>query len=259
MSIVLANAAFGDDTRRWPLPPAATPHELWLRAVAAGGQGRYGSAMADLDAVCRLQRGPVVSLAHSTRASFLRQLGWHDRARRWDGQAMALAGSDQEAGADALIGLAADALGVGRFAASGTALRRAGELLSGSGPPRLPVRLAWVSAELGMACGDGATAVEHAERAVELAAAFGSARHAVKSDVILAAALCSAGEIDMSRRVAEAALQDAERLGIVPLRWALACLLADIGSAFHTAAEVLRIRNECAATVRLRGGDLADR
>src|SRR6188472_398446 len=144
MSIVLANAAFGDDPQRWPLPPASTPYELWLRAVAAGGQGRYGSAMTDLDAVCRLDRGgPLVSLAHSTRASFLRQLGWHDRARRWDGRAMALAGADPEASADALIGLAADALGVGRFAASDAAVRRAGEQLTGSG--RQPVRLAWVS------------------------------------------------------------------------------------------------------------------
>ena len=193
MSMVLANAAFGDDPGCWPLPLASTPHELWLRAVVAGGQGRYGSAIADLAHVCRLARGgPLVSLAHSTRASFLRQLGWHDRARRWDGRAMALAGSDPEACADALIGLAADALGVARFAASAAALRRAEELLSRSVPPRLPVRLAWVSAELAMACGDGATAVGHAERAVERAEAFGSARHVVKSDVILAAALCSA-------------------------------------------------------------------
>jgi len=260
MSIVLANAAFGDDPSLWPLPPESTPHELWLRAVVAGGQGRYGSAMADLDGVCRLQRGgPLVSLAHSTRASFLRQLGWHDRARGWDGLAIALAGSDPESGADAFIGLAADALGVGRFAASATALRRAGELLRRPASPRLPVRLAWVSAELAMARGEGATAVGHAERAVDLAAALGSARHTLKSAVVRAAALCSAGEIDASRRLADAALQDADRLGIIPLRWALACLLADIGSATHTAADVLRIRNECAATVRRRGGDLADR
>jgi len=261
MSIALAdllnNAAFGDAPNLWPLPPASTPHELWFRAVAAGGQGRYGKAIADLDDLCRTQRrGPLASLAHSTRASFLRQLGWHDRARGWDGRALAMAGSDQEAGADALIGLAADALGVGRFAASATALQRAGELVSG---PRLPVRLAWVSAELAMARGEGATAVGHAERAVELAAAFGSARHALKSDVIKAAALCSTGNIDASRQVADAALQDAGRLGMIPLRWALACLLADIGSHGHTAAEVLRIRNECAATVRRRGGDLAER
>ena len=260
MSIVLANAAFGDDPSLWPLPPASTPHELWLRAVVAGGQGRYGSAMADLDGAWRLQHGgPLVSLAHSTRASFLRQLGWHDRARGWDGLAIALAGSDPESGADAFIGLAADALGVGRFAASATALRRAGELLRRPASPRLPVRLAWVSAELAMARGEGATAVGHAERAVDLAAALGSARHTLKSAVVRAAALCSAGEIDASRRLADAALQDADRLGIIPLRWALACLLADIGSATHTAADVLRIRNECAATVRRRGGDLADR
>ncbi|HEY6650216.1 MAG TPA: hypothetical protein VI217_24295 [Mycobacterium sp.] len=256
MSIVLANAAFGDDPQHWPLPPASTPYELWLRAVVAGGQGRYGSAMSDLDAVCRLHRGgPLVSLAHSTRASFLRQLGWHDRARRWDGRAIVLAGSDPEAGADALIGLAADALGVGRFAASATALRRAAELVTGS---RLPVRLAWVSAELAMARGDGATAVRQAERAADLAGTLGSARHAVKSQMVLAAALCSAGDINRSRTVADAALDAAGRLGMIPLRWALACLLADIGSAAHPAADVLRIRNECAATVRCRGGALAD-
>ena len=75
----------------------------------------------------------------------------------------------------------------------------------------------------------------------------------------MAAASCSAGDVDASRKVADAALEDAERLGIIPLRWALACLLADIGSARHTAPEMLRIRNECAATVRRRGGDLAER
>jgi hypothetical protein len=258
MSNVLVNAAFGDAPKLWPLPSASTPHDLWLRAVAAGGQGRYGSAMADLNGVCRQQRGgPLVSLAHSTRASFLRQLGWHNRARRWDGRATALAGSDAEAGADALIGLAADALGVGRLAASATALRRARALLTESAPPRLPVRLAWVTAELAMASGDGAAAVKHAQRAVELATTLGSARHAVKSDVVMAAALCSAGQIDASRQVADAALHDTERLGTIPLRWALACLLANIGSARHTAADVLRIRNECAATVRRRGGELA--
>jgi hypothetical protein len=254
-STVLANAAFGGDPGRWPLPAAATPHELWLRAVVAGGQGRYGTALTDLAGVSRLQSGgPLVSLAHSTRASFLRQLGWHDRARGWDGKAWALAGDDVEAGADALIGLAADALGVGRFAASATALGRARGLLTEAAPPRLPVRLAWVSAELAMARGDGATAVGHAEHAVDLAVALGSARHAVKSDVVLAAALCSARELERSRRLADAALQATERLGIIPLRWALACLLADIGSGTHSAGEVVGIRDESADTVRRCGG-----
>ena len=256
---MIANAAFGDDPGRWPLPAAGCAEERWLRAVAAGGQGRYANAYADLAEVRRAHRvGRLASLAHSTQASFLRQLGWHDKARGWDGRAAALAGGDHEAMTDALIGLAADALGVGRFASSAAALGRARGLLDG-GPPRLGVRLAWVSAELAMATGDGTTAVSHAERACDLSAALGSARHCVKSNVVLAAALCSDGRLDRSRTVADAALDDAQRLGLVPLSWALACLLGEIGSGNHSADQVVGIRDASADTVRRRGGVLQER
>ena len=256
---MIANAAFGDDPGRWPLPAAHSAEELWLRAVVAGGQGRYSTANADLASIRRAHGvGRLASLAHSTQASFLRQLGWHDKARRWDGSALAVAGGDPEGSVDALIGIAADALGVGRFAASAAALRRAQGLLE-DGPPRLAVRLSWVSAELAMATGDGATAVGHAKRAGELATAFGSARHSVKSEVVLAAALCSDGRLDRSRAVADAALEITERLGLVPLSWALACLLGEIGSGNHTADEVVGIRDVSADTVRRRGGVLQDR
>jgi hypothetical protein len=258
MGTVLTNAAFGDDPGRWPLPAATSTHELWLRAVVAGGQGRYASAVADLADVVRLG-GRTVSLAHSTRASFLRQLGRHAHARTWDGRALACAGGDVQSHADALIGLAADALGIGRFAASETALQRAAELLDPSVAPRLPVRLAWVSSELAMVRGDGQTAVAHAQHAVELADRLRSVRHAVKSDVVLAAALCSAGDVTQSRTVADAALQACEHHGMIPLRWALACLLADIGSAAHTPEEIVAIRDEAADTVRSRGGVWAPR
>jgi hypothetical protein len=254
------DAAFGDDPGRWPLPSARTPNEQWLRAVVAGGQGRYGSALADLAALSGSRRADRwMSLAHSTRASFLRQLGWHTGARTWDGRALALAGSDLEAGADALIGLAADALGVGRFAASARALQLAAGPVTNSGSARLRVRLAWVSAELAMASGQGSTAVQDAERAVEEAATLGSQRHTVKSQVVLAAALCSAGEAEASRQAADIALDVTDRLGMIPMRWALASLLVDIGSDHHSAEAVLTIRNECAATVRRRGGEFADR
>ena len=86
------NAAFGDDPGLWPLPAARSVEEQWLRAVVAGGQGRYASADADLASVRRTMRvGRLASLAHSTHASFLRQLGWHDMARGWDGRALAVA------------------------------------------------------------------------------------------------------------------------------------------------------------------------
>lgn len=256
----LTRAAFGDDPGHWPLPAAVTPHDLWLRAVAAGGQGRYGTALADLATLYRNERpGATVSLAHSTHASFLRQLGWHTRARGFDGRALALAGPDPQAAADAMIGLAADALGVGRFAASARLLQRAQDEVAGGTSDRLALRLVWVSAELAMVRGDGASAVGHAERAVELAAEFGSARHAVKSDVILAAALCSAGAVERSRVAADATLLTTERLGLIPLRWAVACLLADIGSAAHSPAAVRDIRDLSAATVGRRGGVWAGR
>ncbi|MCV7408161.1 hypothetical protein AWC05_08400 [Mycobacterium florentinum] len=253
----LAAAAFGDQPDRWPLPTATTSSELWLRAVAAGGQGRYGSAYQDLAVLRRsVSAGRLVSLAHSTQGSFLRQLGWHARARGWDGRALALAGRDPEARADALIGLAADALGVGRFGAAATLLARADLELAAGVPERLPVRRRWVAAELAMARGDGAAAVRHAEQAVELARAmkYGSERHRVKSDVVLAAALCSAGAIDHARTVGEVALDATGRLGLIPLRWASACLLFDIGSVTISAPKMAEIRDICAGQVRRAGG-----
>lgn len=248
----LTAAAFGDAPGRWPLPAATTPRQRWLRAVAAGGQGRYAAATADLAALLReAPKGPLASLAHSTRASFLRQLGGHDLARGLDGRALALAGEDPEATADALVGLAADALGTGRFAASAALLARARQVPEPAFPARLAVRRNWVTAELAMVTGDGATAVRHAEQALELTTDV-MARHLVKSQVVLAGALCCAGDVDRARGVAEAALQDTERLGLIPLRWALACMLIDIGS--RPGEELGRLRDEAAELVRYRGG-----
>ena len=206
----------------------------------------------------------LVSLAHSTQGSLLRQLGWHTLARGWDGRALALAGTDPEARADALIGLAADALGVGRFAAAVALLTRADAAaapaeLADNAAERLAVRRRWVGAELAMATGDGATAVRHAEEGVERARAMAvaSVRHQVKSDVVLAAALCSAGATERARAVAQTALEATGRFGLTPLRWALACLLIDIASVTvseQELRELTEIRDICAGQVRRAGG-----
>jgi hypothetical protein len=263
----LTASAFGNQPGRWPLPSAGTPRQLWLRAVGAGGQGRYGSARNDLTTLLRSAPADrLASLAHSTQASFLRQLGWHRLARGWDGRALALAGADPEAAADALIGLAADALGVGRLAAAATLLSRAEPIVAQAPQYRLLVRRAWVAAELAMVAGDGATAVRNAEVAVELAATTVdgsvSARHCAKSDVVLAAALCSAGAVDRARTVGEVTLELTGRLGLVPLRWAVACLLVDLvdrGSLTRPITELCDIRDECARQVQHWGGAWARR
>ena len=266
MTGVLADAAFGADPGRWPLPRATSPEERWLRAVAAGGQGRYGSARADLTTLLRYGDGRLSALAAATLASFLRQQGWHQQAARWDGRAFADAGGndagdvagDIEATIDALVGLVADSLGVGRLARSAALLQRARLLhdRADGPPPRLAVRLAWVSAELAMAAGDGVSAVSHARRGVDLVAAVTPelGRHAVKSQVVLAAALCSAGDLDGARALADVALVEAGDAGLVPLRWALACLLGDIGSEHLGPAEVDRIRAADAGFVTRHGG-----
>jgi len=72
--------------------------------------------------------------------------------------------------------------------------------------------------------------------------------------VVLAAALCCSGDLEASRRVADAALQATERHGLIPLRWALASLLAGIGSAVLSPQQVVALRDACAAQVRSRGG-----
>lgn len=260
-SAVLAAAAFGGEPGRWPLPAAETPYELWLRAVAAGGQGRYGSAHADLATLRRrVGAGPLASLAHSTCGSFVRQLGGHADARRWDGRAWALAGSptaatDPEPAIDALIGLAADALGMRRFAAADALLHRARPLLSAPGlPGRLPLRWQWVAAERAMLAGEGAAAVRHADQAHELAAESPSARHRAKTAIVRAAAFCSAGRVDLARIVADDALVTTGRLGLTPLRWAAASLLADIGSGVCDAADLRAIRLASADAMRHGGG-----
>ena len=253
---LLLAAAFGDDPGRWPLPVATTPYERWLRAVAAGGQGHYAIATAELAALRRdAPAGPLASLAHSTHASFVRQLGGHLEARRWDGRALALAASDPEATIDALLGLAADALGIGRFAASEALLARAETTLNASsGHFRLPLRRQWVAAELAMARGDGAGAVRHAELAVELAGSQPSSRHRVKTQVIYAAALRSAGQGSEARAAADEALSVTGALDLIPLRWAVASLLVDVGSGRGQTRDVIAIRDACDAAVRRAGG-----
>ena len=256
----LRAAAFGDSPGRWPLPRANSAEQHWLRAVAAGGQGHYGCASSDLEAVLRDGDGPMLSLAYSTQGSLLRQLGGHQAARGWDGRALALAGDDCQARVDALVGLAADALGTARFALSAVLLARADAALRTDphAPARLAVRRAWVGAELAMATGDGAEAVRRASKAVELAAGGVSVRHRVKSNVVMAAALCCAGRLEQARTLADTALSETEHYGLIPLRWAVASLLIGIGGDSQTPAEVQDIRDGTAELIRRRGGHWAN-
>ena len=238
MHEVLRAAAFGDDPR-CAFPRPGTPREALLAAIVLGAQGRYAAAATLLAGLRRGRDVLLASLAASTLASHRRQLGGHTAARALDGEALALAaGSDGPsdpdgldpagARADALLGLAADNLAVGRIAAARRLLTRAGEFDAGW---RAVVRGGWVGAEIELAAGRAAEAVAPARIALETATAQGSKRHVVKSGIVLAVALHAAGSPD-HRHITDTlvgnAIADAEKCELFSLLWPATLVAAEL-------------------------------
>jgi hypothetical protein len=227
--ISLERAAFGDRPDLDPGVPAE-PRERWLAAVVLGGQGRYAAAAALLGDLITGRDPTLAAYAASTLASHRRQLGGHQAARALDAEGLRrLAGRLPEEGpaaSDVLLGLAADALGVGR-------LDEARRLVAAA--DRLPavgwrgtVRHAWVSAEIELSAARASVAAEHAERAAELAADSGSVRHRIKSALVLGAALGAAGQGSRARPLVAAAHDEAVDLGLLSLVWPGALILAEL-------------------------------
>jgi hypothetical protein len=245
----LLAAAFGDQPDAAVSVAGAAPGvDRWLAAVTLGGQGRYARAAALLRPLLGGPDPVLAALAGATLASHLRQLGGHGVARRYDSEAarrLAAApvrapgrppdrhGADRVGAlVDVLLGLAADAIGLGRPVVAtrlhDCAVRAAGE---GAVAWRVTVRIEWLATEIALATGRPAVAVPHAERAVALATAEGATRHTVKSAMMLGAALTSGGTPD-GRSRAEGLLTDAMAVsltrGMLPLAWPCALLLADL-------------------------------
>ena len=222
------------------------PRARWAAAVALGGFGHYAAAAALLGPLWREQGAGAAVRAHAavTRASHLRQLGGHGAAARLDGTALRLVlprgaggvvsreapdgaapqdgnarwGLDAAAAtADALTGLAADALGRFDATTAGVLLERAA---AWCGPPgsRTRVRYGWVLAETALVAGDPGTALAAAGEALAGARALGSTRHVLKSRLVRAVAAGVAGE-DRTSVLAEldAVAADALRTGHLPL------------------------------------------
>ncbi|WP_439032330.1 hypothetical protein [Gordonia terrae] len=262
---------------------------IWHRAVEAGGRGEYASASAaltELERALARRGGPpspeataLLSLCRSTRASLFRQAGRHGRAHALDGLALATvarAGVPVEqigapehaehsparaAVADALVGLAADNLGLLRFDAARRLLDRAFPVLDPTGDgaeigawswgpatgewvtsTRCRLRWEWVSAELGLYRGDIAAGLAHARAGAELiremdaAGMTTPARHRVKTTLIAAAATLGAGDPGGAATVARDVIRDARDHGLAPLEWAASSLLSGTGDASYDEA-----------------------
>lgn len=187
--------------------------------------------------------GAVAAHAAVTLAAHRRQRGGHALARPLDGRGLRLAaaapagprcpdGTDAAAATvDALVGLAADALGL-RDPVAGRLLDAAEAV--GHPSWRTAVRLGWVRAEAALYAGDAARGLAPARRALDRAGEAGAVRHVVKSRLVLAVVRAVAHPEEAVLAELDAVAEAADRAGLFPLsgpaRLAAADLAATLGA-----------------------------
>ena len=207
----------------------------WLLGVALGAGGRYGGALTVLGplvesgsaAQAAPERRLFGALAASTLASVHRQLGRHAFAREADLAALSMTDGTGEAGFDALLGLASDAVGLDEPAEASSRLAQAAAVLPARGGGewwRQRVRLGWTEAELALLEGRADEAVVRARTAVERAESARAPRHVAKGLLIQGLAEVGTASDDAVVTLRRAATL-AESLGTLPLVWPARALL----------------------------------
>ena len=197
----------------------------WLLGVCLGAAGRYGAAMQVLEPLATSwpeepDRRLFASLAAGTLGRVFRQLGRHGEGRQIDQRALELAGDAPEAAFDAVLGLAADAVGLGDVTHADAALAEAVRLADGRGDWwRQRVRLDWVRAEIALLREHADEAVARATSAVTLAEASGAPRHVAKGLLFVGVSQVQAGDHDEAASSLRRAATLAESLGCIPLVW----------------------------------------
>lgn len=201
----------------------------WLLGVCLAASGSYGSALAALDPLvgdlATPERRVFATLAAATVASVHRQLGRHEVAQGYDETALVTA-QTPEGRFDALLGLAADAVGLGDADAARDLVDEAAAVAGGREDWwRQRVRLDWVRAEVALLTDDAVTAVSAAQRSVELAEGSGAPRHVAKGLLFLGVGQVQAGrEAEAAMTLRRGALL-AESLGTLPLQWPVRAVL----------------------------------
>lgn len=210
------------------------PAGAWRRGWVLAAMGRYGEA---LDELAFAAAGSPVEMAAAcgTRASVLRQVGLHARARTADEEGLAhLARPDVagEVAAGLRVGCVADAVGLHPDGDTlDGLLATAREATARSGSARQAVRLDWVTGEVLMLRGDPVGAAQWFQRARRQAMDTGLRRHEAKSVVFLAATNAATGNLAVASAQARDALAAAGRCGAEPLRWPALSLIADTAEA----------------------------
>ena len=166
---------------------------LWWKAYLDNCFGLHDEALVvALQIAEESGDGHLASRALVTGASALRQTGRHAAAFPLDEGALRLA-PDDACRAHALIGLAADAVGLGRERQCADRIDEAASLAP-TGDWRVRVRLAWVRCEHALLANRPRKATTHARDALERSKSSKARRHESKSQLFLAFALREAGD-----------------------------------------------------------------
>ena len=183
----------------------STAEARWLRAYLLAATGDFGRAERAARRVLAETDDPATeSRAAATLGSILRQTGRHARARTIESAALRRAPT-RELRAHLLIGLAADAVGLGDLAAVDRGLERA--VAERSRGWRVTVRLRWVRCERELLAGHPAAAARWARSALAAAEKAGAQRHIAKSLLFLGAASQAAAVGDSGARGRRAQLE----------------------------------------------------
>ena len=205
----------------------------WLLGVCHATAGRYGTGLDVLDPLVAGHDTPesrvLSALASATVARVHRQLGRHSVAQGYDERALAGSEGQGEAGFDAVLGLAADAVGLGD---ADTAAGRLAEAVTLTGDRvdwwRQRVRLDWVAAEIALMTGHPDEAAVRAGAAVDLAERSDAPRHVAKGLLFLGIARLESGQQPEATAALRRAGLLAERLGTLPLQWPVRALLGAV-------------------------------
>jgi tetratricopeptide (TPR) repeat protein len=204
---------------------SSSDEDAWVRAYIAAARGEFANARALAQPLATGARARSIRVASAlTLGSILRQTGKHRAALPYDRSALAAARSDAER-AHALIGLAADAIGLGRAA---VCARRLAEAAVGApaGDWRVRVRLDWVRTEHAVATGRPRAALLPARRALRRAGEEDAVRHVAKSHLFLGVALAMSGNHRAGERELNAALRCARACGAAPVADVARAMLA---------------------------------
>jgi tetratricopeptide (TPR) repeat protein len=206
--------------------PAESLAARWLLAVCQSAAGRFGQALDALGGLLPVaadapaERRVFGALGEATLASIFRQLGRHGDAQGHDEVALRLSDSSGEAGFDALLGLAADAVGRDQAADARDHLAAASALADGHVEWwRQRVRVGWVQAEVALLEGRPDDAVVSAAAAVERAEQAGAPRHVAKGLLFQGVSLVEAGRHEEAAAILRRGGLLAESLGTLPLLW----------------------------------------